>query len=229
MNAMSHQVYLSGGGDADASFSLDKLFFTDIPLQGKLLYIPVALRGHRLFADASKWMRHVLTQHGRDDIHLTSLQELTNITHESVLDHDGMYIGGGNTWTLMEEVHTSGFDATIKEFAFRRGPLYGGSAGAILLGSLIDTHDDVNSNLWPDIHGIDICAPWSFACHYKEEMMDRFIEWARTHSSPIACIPEDAGLVFNTHVLMNVGPGMASLIMPDGVVTKIAKDKQFVP
>jgi len=40
-------MYLSGGGNEQQSFPLDKFFFNALPVGGRFLYVPIALRGHK--------------------------------------------------------------------------------------------------------------------------------------------------------------------------------------
>ena len=62
-------LYLSGGGNDDQSFPLDILFFKEIPTEGKFFYVPIALRGHRLYPGAADWMKGIVKKHGRDTRH----------------------------------------------------------------------------------------------------------------------------------------------------------------
>lgn len=87
------------------------------------------------------WISSALGPLGVGNIEMwTNLQD-----HDprEIFDYTGIFIGGGNTYHLLKQLQMSGFMETICEFATGGGVLYGGSAGAIIMGRDIDT-----SGLW---------------------------------------------------------------------------------
>jgi dipeptidase E len=67
--------------------------------------------------------------------------------HASELEEfDAVYIGGGNTYALLGELIASGFDRHLHMYANRGGIVYGGSAGAVVLGKDIRTISDMDRN-----------------------------------------------------------------------------------
>jgi dipeptidase E len=137
-------IYLSGGGNEQQSLLLDRYFFNKIPENGNFLYIPVALRGTELYPTAKHWMKKLLELHKRTDINFETADDLSCYKYEDVKKFDAIYIGGGNTWGLMQELRESSFDVYLAQYLKDGGQVYGGSAGAIVLGRKIDTHDDEN-------------------------------------------------------------------------------------
>ncbi len=215
MKKQKLKLYLSGGGDETQSFALDKLFFTSIPENGKVLYIPIALRGHKLFLNAHMWFSGVVKKHGRDDIQVVRCDDVDTITIKKISLYDAVYIGGGNTWSLIKEVSEAGFDEVLKKYITEGGVVYGGSAGAILLGTCIDTSDDENVVKWNNINGLDLISPYSVVCHYTEVMEKRYSGWANKHG-PIICIPENAGMYTEGNSLVNCGNGMITVFDTSG-------------
>ena len=59
--------------------------------------------------------------------------ELESHAAQELHTFTGVYIGGGNTFTLLHLLRASGLDLALKQFALNGGATYGGSAGAILL------------------------------------------------------------------------------------------------
>lgn len=102
----------------------------------RLLYLPLALREEQHTA-AAAWLRSTLEPLGV--CHIESWSAFDGHDPCELSDFDGIYIGGGNTYRLLQQVRTSGFDRAITRFIREGRPVYGGSAGAILLGSDIDT------------------------------------------------------------------------------------------
>lgn len=215
------RLYLSGGGNDDQSFPLDILFFKEIPSGGKFLYIPIALRGHRLYPGAADWMKGILKKHGREDVAFDTADDLPIATGNGLAEYNAVYIGGGNTWLLMQEMRESGFDKLLGEYIRSGGVVYGGSAGAIVLGKRVDTHDDENEAGVSDMGGIDALSGYSVACHFKSEQEDRFAVWAETNRLPVLCLPEDAGVAVAASAATCVGSDCV-LFAPGGVRREIA-------
>jgi dipeptidase E len=117
---------------------------------------------------------------------------------------DTVFIGGGNTWLLLKEIRESGFDKLLVEFLALRGSIYGGSAGAIILGKKIVTHDDDEVG-WKDEAGLDLLNEYSVACHYKPEEEDKYQKWAKDNNLPLICLPEEAGAVIGGHEINFIG------------------------
>jgi len=87
-----------------------------------------------------------------------------------------MYIGGGDTVKLLKEVHKVSFDEYLRKIAQKGIPLYGGSAGAIILGEDIRTTPEAKHLVASKAMGIKIVSPthhrhpgkgW-WTCHGKD-------------------------------------------------------------
>ncbi|WP_236809547.1 Type 1 glutamine amidotransferase-like domain-containing protein [Bacillus glycinifermentans] len=57
-----------------------------------------------------------------------------------------VYIGGGNTFRLLKHVTDTRFNDILQSYAKRGGIVYGGSAGAIILGKHIMTCSHMDDN-----------------------------------------------------------------------------------
>src|SRR3989339_1113634 len=141
---VNNQIYLSGGGNEHQSFPLDNFFFNALPKKGFFLYIPIALRGHKLFSTAPAWMKGLITLHKRRDLTFKTVINLQKYKFENLVNINGIYIGGGNTWLLMQELKDSRFADVLNQYLKTGVLLYGGSAGAIVFGKKIDTQNDKN-------------------------------------------------------------------------------------
>lgn len=222
------RIYLSGGGNEKQSFPLDKFFFETFPENGSFLYIPTALRGNKLYPTAHLWMQQVLELHNRNDVQLEVADDLVKYQLEDLKKNDAIYIGGGNTWNLMQELKDSGFSQELVSYTKNGGVVYGGSAGAIVLGKNIDTHDDENKINFKDTNGFSLLGDYSVACHYTDEQESRFREWATSHKSPIACLPEETGLMFGSGSIVCVGTKPCVIYFADGTKKEIQPDTTFV-
>jgi dipeptidase E len=64
--------------------------------------------------------------------------DLNDSTQRLLEQSDVVFLGGGNTFTLLEEIRRSGFDTLLTEMHQRGRILIGESAGAVVLGPTID-------------------------------------------------------------------------------------------
>ena len=222
-----NRVYLSGGGNEEQSFPLDKFFFETFPKNGNFLYIPVALRGNKLYPTVDLWMKKVLELHNRNDVQFKVADDLAKYQLEDLKKFDAIYIGGGNTWNLMQELRDSGFFLALVSYIKNGGVVYGGSAGAIVLGKNIDTHDDENKINLKDTTGFNLLDDYSVTCHYTNGQEGRFKEWAISHKSPIICLPEETGLIFRNDSVLCVGTKSCVIYFTSGVKKEIQPNASF--
>lgn len=200
------QIYLSGGGNDQQSFPLDKFFFDTLPKNGRFLYVPVALREYKLFSMANLWMKNLVALHNRTDIQFDTLDSVSNKRFENIKSFDAIYIGGGNTWSLMKEIKESGFGEILIQYMKSVGRIYGGSAGAIILGKRIDTNNDKNKVSWTNDAGLNLLNNYSIVCHFKYNEENRIKTWAQRNNLPIICLTEETGLIVENGTAKCVGP-----------------------
>jgi dipeptidase E len=223
-----NHIYLSGGGNEKQSFPLDKFFFDTFPKNGSFLYIPVALRGNKLYPTAHIWMKSILEIHERNDIQFETADDLSKYQLEDLKNFDALYIGGGNTWSLVQELRDSGFSQELISYIKNGGVVYGGSAGAIVLGKNIDTHDDENKINLKDTSGFNLLSDYSVACHYTNEQSYLFIIWDISHKSPLLCLPEEAVLMFGNDSILCAGTKPCVIYLADGIEKEIQPEMSFI-
>ncbi|MEI6528584.1 MAG: Type 1 glutamine amidotransferase-like domain-containing protein [bacterium] len=209
-------IYLSGGGDERQSFPLDKIFFETLPKNERFLYVPIALRGHKYYATAHLWMKGLIGLHKRDDLQFEKVDDPSKYRLDDLKLFKGIYIGGGNTWSLMQELKSSGFSEILLQYLETGGVVYGGSAGAIIFGKRIDTHTDENKVGYREVTGFNILGDYSIGCHFKEEQGEYYQEWAVKNKLPIICLPEETGLVIKNNVAVCVGTKPCVIYLADG-------------
>ena len=221
------RIYLSGGGNEKQSFPLDKFFFDTLPKNGRFLYIPIALRGHKLYSTAHLWMKNITELHERTDVQFETVDDPSKYNLEVIKEFDGIYIGGGNTWSLIQEIRESGFADVLIQYIEAGGQVYGGSAGAIIMGKRIDTHDDENKIGLQDVSGFNLLNNFSVACHFKDEQNDRFKAWVSDHNLPIVCLPEETGLVIESGVALCVGTKPCVIYFSNGTKKEVSPEESF--
>ena len=223
----NNRIYLSGGGDEKQSFPLDNFFFSSLPENGRFLYIPLALRGNNLYATSHLWMKGVVKLHKRADIQFETADDPARYRLDTLKEFNGIYIGGGNTWNLIRELRDSGFSDILIKYHKDGGQIYGGSAGAIIMGKRIDTHDDANKINYKNLSGFDLLHNFSVACHFKDNLGERFKIWAKDNDLPIICLSEETGLIVEKSIALCVGAKPCTIYFADGTKKEVRPEEFF--
>lgn len=222
-----NRIYLSGGGDEKQSFSLDNFFLNTFTENKYFLYIPIALRGHKLYSTSHLWMKSVIELHERKDIQFETMDNPSKYQLEYLKNFHSIYIGGGNTWNLIKEFEDSKFSRNLIQYFQAGGQIYGGSAGAIIMGKRIDTQNDKNESNFKKISGLNLLNGYSIACHFTEEQNNKFKTWATKNRLPVICLPEEAGLIVEGRKASNVGSEPCVIYYANGEKKNIAPDETF--
>lgn len=179
-------LLLGGGGDADDERPiLDR--FLELTQDGTIAYWPVAL-DRAEYSAATAFAQSAL---GRD---ISTWTRLEDHSPEEIADHAGVFIGGGNTYHLLNEIRRSGMVDSLRAFAVA-GVLYGGSAGAIVCGADIDTaaYFDANEIGLADTTGLGLLGSYAVWCHFEDDHVDALTGWVRARGHPVVALPERSG------------------------------------
>ena len=188
---MKSHIFLGGGGSEVQSSMLDEKYFACIK-EGKLIYIPNALDSDKHIA-AYSWFQSVV------DLYNKNIETVlfTDLSKEIDLDEIcGVYIGGGNTQKLHDEMARAKFDDKIRSILQVSTPVYGGSAGAIIFGCDIRTAPEVSVIEGRDYKGLNLLNGTSIYCHYTQEQFEKVRSLSNVLQTPIIAIPEDSGVEF---------------------------------
>ena len=199
------KVALGGGGGASDSRLLDEVFATWIGSQGKLLYLPCALRGIRPFQSCLEWITATFAP-----LKITQITMWTDLSEHraSELDQfDAVYIGGGNTFVLLAELRKSGFENHLTEYVRRGKAIYGGSAGAAVLGRDIRTvsYLDRNEVGLVEKKGLDLAMGHAIWVHYQPQDDNLIDAYVRQYQQSVIALSECSGIVIEQGVMRGVG------------------------
>ncbi len=127
------QIIVAGGGNAEDSRPLDETCVRLLSADGPLLYLPIAMNPReRSYESCLDWLRSVFSPLGLHNIVMWT--DLADKADAALQPFVGVYIGGGNTFKLLHSLKHTGFMNVLRRFIERGGIVYGGSAGAIILG-----------------------------------------------------------------------------------------------
>ncbi|MHA7136743.1 Type 1 glutamine amidotransferase-like domain-containing protein [Rossellomorea arthrocnemi] len=202
-------IFLSGGGNEEQTEMIDKEFVKTIDQNKSLLYIPIAMQGEIPYEDCYKWIHSVFNPLGINEIEMWT--DLEAESPEDLRKFSSIYIGGGNTFYLLNTLRETGFDTILKEFVDNQGIVYGGSAGAIILGrdSLTASHMDSNDTNLKTFEGFNYIDSYSVWCHYETSHDDLIKEYVNKYGYSVIALPEETGMVISEGGMKVIGSSPA--------------------
>ena len=176
------KIALGGGGSASDSSLLDEVFSAWIGPQGKLL------------------SSFNITQ-------ITMWTDLSEHQANELDEFDAVYIGGGNTFSLLAELRKSGFENHLSEYVRRGKAIYGGSAGAAVLGRDIQTVNylDCNEVGLVETTGLDLAEGHAIWVHYQPQDDSLIEAYVRQYQQPVLALSERSGIVIEQEGMRTVG------------------------
>ena len=207
----SMKLFLGGVGGGKDSIELDKKFVASLDLSKPLLYIPIATNTAKYpYSGCVAWLSGVLEPLGVTDIVMWVEEDLKIKTKEDFAQFSGIYIGGGNTYKLLKGLKEFGTFDILSLLAKEGMPVYGGSAGAIILAKTIIPAGflDENEVGISDFSALDLIDGHDIWCHYTGTEDDSIRSYMNQFGlQKVVAIPENAGLVVSENGIEKVGPG----------------------
>ena len=190
------KLFLTGGGESENFEELDNLFISKLSKNPKLLFIPLAGE-ESSFLDGLDRIQETFST-----IHFNKIELCTNLFEldwEELKRFDAIYLDGGNTFHLMKQIRQSHFYELIRKFIQNGGVINGDSAGAIILGSHLETAhfgilgDENESNLI-SYQGLNLLGDWAIHCHYDPEDDEEIMSFSREYGLPVLALAEETGV-----------------------------------
>jgi len=194
-NTNTKKIFISGGGDAKDSFLLDKEFINSITGIKSILYIPTAMEVDLIGYEACyDWIINTLGAHSNEFINITMWTDLKEKTQKELNKFNAIYIGGGNTFRLLQQIYDSNFLPLLLKYINRGGIVYGGSAGAIIMGKNINIVQEENNKHYKYSKGLAMIGNYTIICHYKNDIDKKIINYIEQYNNPIIALTEKTGL-----------------------------------
>jgi dipeptidase E len=202
---MQSKIVLAGGGSEKDSRLIDEAFASWITPNQKILYLPLALHGIRPYNECLKWISTTFSP-----LNITNIEMWTDLSeHQSneLFEFAAVYIGGGNTYLLLRQLLESGFHHHLIEYVSHGGIIYGGSAGAAILGKDIRTveHIDHNNIGLVETKGLNLAENHAVWVHYQPQDDELIFEFQDKYNHPVLAISERAGIVVDNSEINAVG------------------------
>jgi dipeptidase E len=186
------RIMFAGGGDEHDSRPLDEIFARWLG-KGRLLYLPTALMHLSNQQAGYRWIKRTFAPLGVTAI--DAWMDLAGKTAQDLEPYAGVYVGGGNTFFLLQQVRMHGLDQALEAFARAGKPIYGGSAGAIILGQDITScaHIDQNVIGLGDFGGLNLALGHTIWCHYTSKDAKRVQDYVQRTGVPSLALSEKSG------------------------------------
>ncbi len=202
---MQGKIALAGGGGAKDSLLIDEVFASWIEPNKKILFLPLALRGIRPFDDCLTWIKATFLP-----LNITNIEMWTDLSEHQgneLFEFAAVYIGGGNTYSLLGQILECGFDRHLVDYVSHGGDIYGGSAGAALLGKDIRTvsHIDHNNIGLAEIKGLNLVKDYAVWVHYQPQDDELIYEYQGKYNQSVLAISERSGIILDSFDMHSVG------------------------
>jgi len=200
------KILLSGGGSENDSRLLDELLVDSIPARKNLLYIPIAMDESN-YKDCYNWITKALKSLKFRPERIVMWTELESKRYKDLRNFGAIYIGGGNTFRLLHILRKTRFDKVLIKYAGNNGLIYGGSAGAIILGKDIMTSANMDKNdvNLKNTRGLDLINGHSIWCHYHENDDNKVLDYIKQYKVPVIALRERTGILVTSDRLKVVG------------------------
>ena len=193
-------IILSGGGDPEKVTIIDGFFANSIDKMKKVVYIPIAMEKEVFtYNECYKWFTSTYKKYG-----ITNIEMWDTLANKKI-DEDiaAIFIGGGNTFKLLNEIKNTGFDYKLMEYISNGGIVYGGSAGAIIFGKSIEiaSYADKNDIGLENLNGLNLFDGKDIWCHYSDD--DEKI--VNNYKNELIVLYEEFGIVKNDKHIISIG------------------------
>ena len=162
------RLFLCGGGCGNQVIDAYQEFYKLIDIKKPLLYVPLAMNEDK-YDSCYEWFSSEIQQMGLLEFEMVKSEK--ELAEKKFDNYCAIFIGGGNTYELLNKIKSADlFDKFIK-YVKNNGIIFGGSAGAIILGKDIDLCkiDDGNTCNLKDTTGFNFVNNISFLCHLKDK------------------------------------------------------------
>ncbi len=195
------KVFICGGGAGVQTIEANKRLNEVIDHSKPCLYVPLAME-EEMYDGCYEWIQGELKH--IDIPYIEMVRSAEELASKNMIDYSVIFIGGGNTFKLLNDLKVSGAFNKIKEYLENGGVVFGGSAGAIIFGKDLEACklDDTNEVGLEDINGVDVLNGVSILCHYtnqtveKDEKSKQYLLELSKHRKAIA-LPEEVTLFVN--------------------------------
>lgn len=190
-------LYLTGGGDQEHFKKMDARFLASLPKDSRVGILPHASE------DYVETLERI-----EDEFESAQVRKFDLVVKAGpeLLEYDAIMIEGGNTFDLTKALRESPFYGFLKQFHEMGRPIYADSAGAIILGSDIQTaflgdDSDEDGLKLQDYRGLDLVHPFAVHAHATPDEWEDLESLLYDKGNPILALAEETGVIIhNDHL-----------------------------
>lgn len=183
--------------------------FSKSPAQIKLAYIITATTVE-LDTSYVNYTKTELQKAGLE-IHEIDFEGMkSHSVYEALKNMDGIYVEGGNTFHLLNQIRKSGADRIIKKFIEQGKPYIGVSAGSYIACPTIEMatwkHQDRNKCGIEDLTAMNL-VPFLLSVHYRPEQEIAVKEGIKSTKFSVKILTDDQALLIKDESIQLIGKG----------------------
>lgn len=194
-------------GSGYLNYLLEELtfFFKDVDT---ILFIPYARPGGISHDAYTKKAQEAFSEIGKK---VKGIHEFTN-PKEALNTAQGIFVGGGNTFVLVNQLYKNNLISTLQEVIFKGTPYLGTSAGSNICGLTINTTNDMPIVYPPSFKTLALVSfninphyldPDPSSKHMGETRETRIQEFHAFNSQPVVGLREGSWLEVNgNHIVL---------------------------
>lgn len=166
------KLFLCGGGCGNQTKDAYRKFSSVIDLNKPILYIPLALDSE-LYDGCNEWFSSEVKYFGSPKFKM--IRSSLELSKFNFNDYSALFIGGGNTFKLLDELNQNSNIKKIQDYLKNDGVIFAGSAGAIIFGKNIDSCilEDDKSSYSKYADGLNFLNGYSLLCHLSNGSFKR--------------------------------------------------------
>lgn len=210
------KLILTGGGDSEHFHEIDSVFINLLPSNSNLLFIPLA-------GDEEHWhdgLERIKETFSTIEFnHIEMCLDLSSLNWEYLRNFHAIYIDGGNTFELIRHFRKNQTYELLFKFLHHGGVINGDSAGAIILGSHLQTAHfgemgDENLSEIKSYQGLNLLGPWAIHCHYDEDEDHEIQSFVAEFGYPVLALHENSSVFIENHRVHIFGENKVSIFRP---------------
>lgn len=223
-------LFLSGGGSEGVTKIIDTYFLNTIlksRKNKKILYIPIAKTSESNQGKKSlAWVQNKFNAISSENaIEFTLCLNLFNI--KDLQNYGAVFIGGGNTYKLLDLTYKSEFDKSLLNYIHSGGIVFGVSAGAVFFGQDISTYiedkyleKNIKNNYLTE-NGLSVLENHSILTHFENGDEIKVEGYFKNHTDNVIAIPTGVALVISKNKYYSVGEKPVLIFNHNGIIKTI--------
>ena len=232
------KLFLNGGGCGKQTILTYKEINKIINHNKPVLYVPLAMdETEHPYDSCYEWIKEEISS--IDITNIEMVRSFEELADKDFNKYSLIYIGGGNTYKLLNGIKTTHTYDKLKEYIKNGGIVYGGSAGSVIFGKDINIIEvmDENNVMLEDTSGFNLLNGIDLFVHYTnyrsklteeenktltEKYTNFLIDYSKNNRKVIA-IPEEDTIFIDENNIKVIGK-LPYYIFEDGIKNKIDVD-----